>query len=155
MALIVEDGTGLADAESYISETEADAFHEKRGNTAWDSVTDKEALLRKATDYMQGQYAERWSGYRSTLTQALDWPRSNVTLKDRPGHGSYYYASDVVPHAVKRACALLALRAASGDLLTDQGQRKVSVTVGPISTTYDSSSSPTTRYLEIDSMLSR
>lgn len=152
MALVVEDGTGLADAESYISEAEADIFHEKRGNTAWDKVLDKEAALRKATDYMQGKYAGKWSGYRTTLTQALDWPRTNVRLKDSSSY-HLYYASDVVPIAVKRACALLALRAASGTLLADQGQKKVSVTVGPISTTYDTSSPVTTKYLEVDNML--
>lgn len=153
MAFIVEDGTGLASAESYVSVSEADSYHELRGNTSWDSIDDKEALLRKATDYMQGKYGGHWAGYKKSTTQALDWPREEVLIKDRPSNYVVYYDNDSVPNAVKHACAILALRAYSNDLLADQGQRKVSVQVGPISTTYDTSSSPATRYLEVDNML--
>lgn len=32
MPLIVEDGTGLPDAEAYISVADADAYHDARGN---------------------------------------------------------------------------------------------------------------------------
>lgn len=151
MSLIVEDGTGLEDAESYISVADADAYHEKRGNTAWDVIDDKEALLRKATDFMLGRYRARWRGVRKTSTQSLDWPRLYVAIPDAPSGG--YYSSDSIPAAVKNACASLALKAYSDDLLADQGQRKVSVQVGPISTTYDTSSSPTVKYPEVDEQL--
>jgi hypothetical protein len=35
MALIVEDGTGLANAESYVSVADATTYHANIGNTAW------------------------------------------------------------------------------------------------------------------------
>ena len=56
MALIVEDGNGIAGADSYATEAQADLYHEHRGNTAWYSVADKEAALRKATDFMPVSY---------------------------------------------------------------------------------------------------
>ena len=85
MSLIVEDGTGRADAESYASVSVADAYHTARGNTAWAALATtalKEAALRKATDYLGQTYGLRWKGYRMTTTQALDWPRELVC---RPG----------------------------------------------------------------------
>ena len=52
MSLVVEDGTGKADAESYISVADADTYHSNRGNTDWAALTttEKEQLLRGATD---------------------------------------------------------------------------------------------------------
>ncbi len=152
-ALIVEDGTGLTNADSYATVAYADTYHENRGNIAWDTVADKEAALRKATDFMVGKYRLRWAGVRKTLGQALDWPRDIVPVVDKPGRYIAYYSNTIVPVEVMNACVSLALRAATAELLADQEQRKVSVTVGPISTTYDSSSSQGTKYPEIDNML--
>lgn len=155
MALIVEDGTGKADAESYISVADASAYHSSRGNGTWltllPSDAAKEAALRKATDYMLGQYRARWKGYRVGSTQALDWPRTDVSLDDGPMYNMV--AVDVVPTAVKNACAELALRAGSGALAEDLGQGVLSETVGPISTTYDKGSPEGTRYQAVDGML--
>src|SRR4051794_18796289 len=117
MSLIVEDGTGLAGAESYISVVDATAYHAARGNTSWASLasdTVREQLLRKATAYMVQVYRAAWAGYRFSTTQALDWPRSYVPIPDAlGGYGSIpaYLAWTVVPNDVKNACAELALRA--------------------------------------------
>src|SRR5690606_27756416 len=91
MALIVEDGTGLPNAEAYISVADADSYFAKRGNSAWAALTvdAKEVALRLGADYMAAVYGPRWCGERLTDTQALDWPR------DEQG----------VPEAVKRANA--------------------------------------------------
>lgn len=151
MALIVEDGTGLSTAESYTTVAEADAYHEKRGNTTWDAIDDKEALLRKATDFMLGRYGSKWFGSRVSSSQALDWPRINVPMNDYDP--DVYYSSESVPQAIKNACAALALKANSADLLADQKQKVVSVQVGPISTTYDNSSSAAVKYPEVDGIL--
>ena len=54
MAFVTEDGTGLAEANSYVSVAEADAYHADRGNAAWigeDSA--KQSALIKATDYLE------------------------------------------------------------------------------------------------------
>jgi hypothetical protein len=85
MALIVEDGTGLANAESYVSVAAATTYHANVGNTAWAAITSdttKEQLLRKATDYMVAQYRLQYAGCRRYSTQSLDWPRLYVPLID-------------------------------------------------------------------------
>lgn len=151
MSLIIEDGSVVIGAESYISVAEADAYHESRGNAAWDVIDDKEALLRKATDYMVSKYRLRWSGSRVYSGQALDWPRVNVPIVDSPYRA--YHDSNSVPIEVRHACAILALKANSAALTEDQGQKVISVQVGPITTTYEPSSSTVVKYSEVDNML--
>lgn len=131
MSLIVEDGTGKASAESYISVVDATAYHAARGNAAWGALASdniREQLLRKATDAMVQMFRGRWAGMRVSMSQALDWPRYNVPMKDGPGSLGYsyglaaYYPSNTVPVPVANACAEMALRAISGDLIADGTQ---------------------------------
>jgi hypothetical protein len=160
VSLIVEDGTGLANAESYISAANADTYHSNRANTAWAALSTptKEALLRKATDYMLEVYRPRWSGNRATTTQALDWPRFNVPMRDGPsaagGTWVAYYPLNSVPPAVVNACAELALRANSGDLTPDLSQAIKSEKIGQIETVYQDYSAATKTYRAIDNLLS-
>lgn len=153
MSLVVEDGTGLSTAEAYCSVAEATAYHAARGNTAWQDLASdiQEQCLRKASSYMVGEYRLRWAGSRLTEEQALDWPRSLVPRRDAPTSG--YYANDAVPQEVKDACASLALRASTAALHKDQTQRKSSVTVGPISTTYEAGSKIATTYSDVEAVL--
>lgn len=165
MALIVEDGTGKADAESYIGVADATTFHVNRGNTAWAALasdTIREQRLRVATEYMTGAYRLRWKGSRATTAQALDWPRSMVERPDFEyagvnGYttidGSYYFPADEVPVEVARACAMLALYSITADLAPNVGRLKSRVKVGPIETEYVSGSSALTRYTAVDDLL--
>jgi len=164
MSIIVEDGTGKADSETYISVADASTYHTARGNSAWAALaTDaiREQCLRKATDYMIQAYRSRWKGTRGSATQALDWPRSEVYLEPVAAVSpSIYYeysnlvASNIVPEPVKRACAELALKAATAELLADQNQAVLSEQVGPIAVTYDKNSPQRVRYAAVDSLLS-
>lgn len=158
MSLIVEDGTGLATAESYISVADADTYHSNRGNTDWAALTTtvKEQLLRKATDYMVAVYRLRWDGYRYVNTQSLDWPRIYVPVRDICSVNAYpqYVDFDVVPQQVKDACADLALKANSETLLEDQSQVVTREKVGPIEVEYDKFSPQFKRYLQIENILS-
>lgn len=151
MAIVVEDGTGKADSESYISVADASAYFTARGNTTWGAITTdalREAALRKATDYMTAIYRTRWQGWRTTPTvQALCWPRSGVTIE------RVYVDNQSVPTAIKNACAELALKAASADLLVDVSPAVLSETVGSISVTYDRSAAKQTQYAAIDGIL--
>ncbi len=76
--MIVEDGTGLSTANSYVSENDADTYFEDRGNTDWtDSSDDKEAALIRATAAIDATYRARFSGYKTNMRdQALEWPRT-------------------------------------------------------------------------------
>lgn len=153
MALIVEDGTGLAGAESFISVAGADAYLTSRGSD-WSSMstTEKEQALRRATDYMEQMYRERWAGQRVTTTQALSWPRYFVPIKDA-SDGYSYWPSDAVPTLVANACAALALKAAAGDLAPDVGRLKRRTKVGPLEVEYEPNTRPYTVYRSIDNML--
>lgn len=146
MALIVEDGTGLAGAEAYISVADADAYFTARGNTAWAALTtqQKEQALRKGADYLQNYL---WRGHRYTAAQALSWPRCSVVVD------GWALDADVIPAAVRHANAELAVRAATGDLLVDAGAQVVSETVGPISVTYASGARQQTRFEVVERML--
>lgn len=149
MALIVEDGTGKSDAESYISVTDAAKYHADRGNAAWVTVSAlPEQLLRRATEYIDRTYRARWKGARVLTAQALDWPRADVDTE------SSSVPSDSVPLAVCRACAELALRADSVELTPDYERGVVMEKVGAIEVHYDQASTQRKpRYEAIDAML--
>lgn len=116
MAIVVEDGTGVAGAETFISVTDADTYHINRTATAWtDATTEaKESALRKSKDYLEGKYRLRWKGTRATQGQPLSWPRTGVYDQD-----GYLIASTTIPQALKDAQAEAALRALSADLQPD------------------------------------
>lgn len=149
MAIVIEDGTGLANAEAYIAVADADLYFSLRGEPAWAllDVAAKEAALRKATDYMQGAFDLRWKGSRVTQTQALSWPRSGV-WKD-----GFLYASNSVPLQVARANAELALRASASTLQPDLGAQVTQETVGPISVSYAAGARQSDKYVAVDSLL--
>ncbi len=155
MALIVEDGSIVQGAESLCSVADADAYHAAIGNADWALLTEagKEQSLRKSTQYMQGQYGGKWAGYRKDSSQSLDWPRSYVLISDT----LYveYLSDSIVPLEVKNACASLAFRASSVDLLADEEKDIVSETVDVITTVYSQHSPQRKRYPEVDQMLTR
>lgn len=155
MTLIVEDGTGLSTAESYISVADADAYHTSRGNTGWTGTeAAKEAALRRSTDWMVATYRNGWKGVRCASTQALDWPRYDVELNDvSGGPTSYLLPSNEVPLEVRRACAEMALRALTTNLRPDQGRIQKSATVGPVSVVYDEFGPSQTSYGAVNAML--
>jgi hypothetical protein len=162
MALLTEDGTGRTDADSYCTLAFADAFLAARGETLWATdtqETEREQAIRRATDYMLQGYRKRWAGKRVTTTQALDWPRNFVPMPDVLMSYEYgfntasYYPSNAVPAEVQRACALLALKAAAGELNADLSRGVVREKMGPIEVEYDNGSPQSKRYPAIDEML--
>ena len=155
MALVVEDGTGIATAESYATVAAADARHAALGNTAWtggDAI--KEQALRRATQHMVQAYRTRWRGTRLLRAQALDWPRYGVTAD------GYDVPSTEVPAEVVAACCDLALRALAGDLnpdlTADTSRVVIREKVGPLETEYAQpaiSAPQSPRYVSVDAML--
>jgi len=153
MALVVEDGTGQATADAYISIAECDTYHTDRGHSTWSGTdAEKQAAIRLATGYIDGHYGERWPGYRTDDDQALDWPRYEAY--DRDG---WEIDHNAVPQAVKYAACEAALRALTGELAPDldRGGAIASQTVGPITTNYQPGAPATTRYRVIDHHLRR
>jgi hypothetical protein len=101
MALTAEDGTGLPDANSYVTPDEADVI--LTANASWTDLDSdaKEAALIAATEYLDTRF--RWYGNTLTENQALLWPRTrNYDNRGRiipPG---------TIPRQLKQATAQLA-----------------------------------------------
>lgn len=162
MPLIVESGSGSATAESYASVADADSYHELRGNTLWATMTtgEKEASLRRATDYLEQAYRLQWAGVRRTIDQALDWPRDLVPRQDYYagagfGYGSSinFYPTDSVPAEIVQATSLAAFKAAMGDLAPDIEPLAIREKVGPIEVERAPGSSRVVRYQALDNIL--
>lgn len=73
--MIVEDNTGLSNADSYVSIADALDYFDRYGGgeTFVDSDSNQEQALRNGTRIVDGLI--RWIGIPLTTTQALDWPR--------------------------------------------------------------------------------
>lgn len=107
MALIVEDGTGKADAESYVSIAEVNDYATKRGLgfvIAGDAAAAAEAAARRATAWLDGFYAMKFPGKPTSVAQALEWPRTCVQWRGQE------LGNDVIPAPVKKACCEAAIR---------------------------------------------
>lgn len=74
MALIVEDGTGLVNAESYVSVADYKTYHVNRGIGVAGSDLDIERRLRLATEYIDLRWGGGVQGLKIADTQALVWP---------------------------------------------------------------------------------
>lgn len=115
MALVVEDGTGVAGADSYVSLEYLNQYHAARGNVKWDDYLDdeKEAAARRAMLYVE---TFRYKGKRLVVSQACNFPRSGVVTRD-----GLEWPSDLIPAALMVAQAEGALREAQnpGTLLPD------------------------------------
>jgi hypothetical protein len=116
MALILnkEDGSGMADANSYADVPDGDMYHEAHlYASAWTSATEarKEAALMMATRLIDSQFQFR--GFRAHGEQALQWPRTECPDPDRGGvvwgvRTPECVEPDVVPAAVVAATCELA-----------------------------------------------
>ena len=135
--MIVEDGTGVEDANSYVTEAFADAYFLDRGNTTWSAAltTAKEQALIKATDYIELRFRDRFKGNLAPEATTLAWPRQYVY--DRRGEPVLL----TVPTDIQKATCEYALRALSADLLPDpnvadsgQAVKRTFDKVGPIET---------------------
>ncbi|MBB4063679.1 DnaT-like ssDNA-binding protein [Gellertiella hungarica] len=83
MTLIVEDGTGLPNAESYETASGFRAYGLKVGLdlVAIDDDKKLEQALRRATIWLDGRYGARFLGCCTSSTQALQWPRAGVRYR--------------------------------------------------------------------------
>lgn len=112
MTLIVEDGTIVENANSYISLVEFKAYHDARGNTYSDDDTILEQSIIKAMDYISQRWGRRFKGSIEDTTQELDFPR--IRLYDRNG-----LLVAGIPSNLKKATSEYALRASSAALMPD------------------------------------
>lgn len=136
MALIVEDGTGLPNAEALAGTDEFFAYHAKMGNdTTGIDVPRAEILLRRATTYYSGIYRSAIVGFRATASQSQEWPRRS----NEPGY--FDLINYGVPREVREGIIELALIADKTDIFAVPKRGKKRVKIGPLEVDYDANSS--------------
>jgi len=133
LQFIVEDGSGLATATSYIAEADAEQYFENRPNHAniasWTAALSaaKQGALVEGTAWLDQGYV--WKvGVKGSADQALDWPRTGAY--DAEG---YAIAIDEVPVAVERATCEVAIRILAGETFSPDKDAAVDgVKLGPL-----------------------
>ena len=138
--MVVEDGTGKADANSYASVEYADDYFSARGVSAWAALETeaKEQALIRATDYIDNIF--QWYGKKLTTEQALRFPRQNI--KD-------YEGQDItgIPAVLKQAVCDAAVLTSGGTELFETAEHNgdvVSENITSLSFTYSRNGSRTT-----------
>lgn len=78
--LIVEDGSGLAEANCYVDLEFADKFHQQRNNTKWLEQDEnvRKGYLVQATEYIDARF--KWLGRQMYGDQALKFPRVGIVI---------------------------------------------------------------------------
>ena len=129
--MIVENGTGLPNADSYVTVEFADNYFSARGVSVWATLTNtvKEQLLIKGTDFIDNIY--QWYGKKEFEHQALRFPR--VDIRD-------YEGAEIkgIPSCLKQAVCDASLIANSGELFqtSDANGAVVSEKIGELAFTY-------------------
>lgn len=101
MPVIVEDGTNVPAANSYVSLAEARAYAGLRGLNLPVSDIELSSLLVRSTDYLD---TFKYKGAKTSASQSLEWPRSRVYLLN-PGYcnSGELLPSDSIPQKLKSA----------------------------------------------------
>lgn len=150
--MVVEDGSGLSNSNSYASEDAFETYCDDRGVTPADG--DAEAALIRATQWIDNTYRARFPGSRvNGRDQALEWPRSEAT--DAAGND---LDDDAVPVEIVRATCEAALRelTEAGSLAPDldRGGQIKELQAGSVRVVYGANAASTTSFQAIDGILS-
>lgn len=135
MPLIVENGSGLANADSYISLTDARTLAANYGWILPDGDTEAEIALRNGAAYVD-LWEPKFSGKRLNNDQSLAWPR--VDAHKCYGGNKVPIDSDVVPNEIKKAQVAASVEFGAGNdpRPSNDGREIQEETVGPITQKY-------------------
>lgn len=132
MALVVESGVGLENADSYISIEYADNYFNKRNSKAqWDLIVEKEKAIIDAMDYIETTFL--YKGTKLNHNQSLEFPRVINNAVE-------------FPTRLKNAVCELALKASNNTLLADTERATKREKVGDIEIEYSEYSKDETSY---------
>jgi len=129
MALIVEDGTVVANANSYQTVAEITAYALARGVTL---TGDIEVLAIQAMDYLEAQRARYQGNKVEPLVQELQFPRYNVYID------CVLFPSDEIPKELQNAQNQLVIELHNSvDILPTSEEAFITEEkIGPITTKY-------------------
>lgn len=76
--LVVEDGTGLLNSNTYVTRAAATEYHRLRDNVLWETASENDqcAALIRATQYIDTRWV--FQGVELTEGQALVFPRDEI-----------------------------------------------------------------------------
>lgn len=179
MTLVVEDGTGKANAESYVSVADFQTYATARGldlSAAFGDISLLEQALRRGTAYVE-TFWSRFPGYRTNRRmQRLEWPRVGAYyfVPDSGRADAFYFggrqdevftaqgydyiAANVVPHEILDATCEAAVREVQvpGSMQPDleRGGAIQSIRAGSVEVVYAANAATNTVVQVIDGILS-
>ena len=149
--MTVEDGSGLNQANAYISLVDANAYFTEINITEWTGSDEvKEASIIRASRYLDGYYRKRWIGSRMNADQGLSWPRLEAYDEDD-------FLVEGIPKELKYATCEAALLILKGEDLTpnlERGGKVLREKVSSIETEYAPGAPARNVYTIIDDFLS-
>jgi len=163
--LIVEDGTIVADANSYVSVDDATAYFDTHPDQAtWDDAGEDRQIwaLIRATRYLEARYSGRWRGApvgfvgsMTGLVQNLSWPRV-VYSPQGYLYGSVAGQYEIPSQLIEAECELALRDIREGSLSPDKkrGAYVTSESVGPLSVSYRQDAPSKTQFPELEVILS-
>lgn len=113
MALIIEDGTIVPGANTYVGDAEFQAYADERGIELPVDASERESLLILGSDYIDTKYRNKFQGCKITRTQSMQWPRYDVCIDGFP------VPSSEIPIELKTAQIEAAISSIEQDLYTD------------------------------------
>jgi len=96
VTLVIEDGSIVTGANSYVDDAEYVAYALARGKTIGSDATAREIELILAMDYIES-FRDQFKGVKVQFDQPLQWPRSGVYID------GYIVDFDSIPQELKDA----------------------------------------------------
>lgn len=150
MALVIEDGSEVSTANSYVTVAEIRTYATTRGVTTIPAVdAEVEVLAIKSMDYLESLRSQ-YVGSKAGEDQPLSWPREDVYID------GYYFASDDIPQELKDAQCQLSIEAVTEELQPNRGGRtivKEKVDVIEVEYAARGAVSDYTQFAKVDSLL--
>lgn len=128
MALVIEDGSVVSGANSYVTLAEFKAWADDRNITYSDSDDTLEGQLLRAMDYFERL---QFIGNKANENQPLQWPRTEALID------GYYADATEIPKEVKIALyEATVVQAAGNSELENQTRKTLRERVGDIEVQY-------------------
>jgi len=118
MALIIEDGTGVANANSFVTDLEYTTYTTSRGLTVGADAIIREKELILASDFLESLRAS-YQGFKTDNTNSLQWPRRGVFID------GFAILDDFIPQELKNAQIEAAAFANSKELISNKASQNI------------------------------
>lgn len=151
VSMVIEDGSGVENANSYVALDYARQWALNRGVTLSADDEELKAQLISACDWIESN-EERIKGMRVAASQSLSFPRAGIFLNGEE------FPDNEIPTQVKQAQVSVAMAIAKGTIALPNVASEEAIKserVGPIATEYrtDAISVGETKFTQAESLL--